>query len=316
MADGVKVGVVTVTYNSCGVIDEFIRSLLQQTHSNFVLYIIDNASADGTLDRVTDYKDARIVVIRNQRNYGVAEGNNQGIKAALTADSVAVLLINNDTEFESSLLETLVEGLTEYACDMIAPKILYHDNRQMIWCAGGGFKPRRGYMGIHHGMGQIDRGQFDKARKVDHAPTCCLLVQKDVFAKIGFMDSCYFVYSDDADFCFRAKRAGLKLFYLPSARLFHKAGSLTGGTESDFTVRYCTRNHIYFVFKNLGFWLGVYHLSDCQLRLLMKLVLRRIGVRRFVIQQRALIEGLRIWRDSPAWRLRGGRAKGIPNCVE
>jgi GT2 family glycosyltransferase len=311
MGDGVKVGVVTVTYNSRGVIDGFLMSLLQQTYSNFALYIIDNASTDETLDRVLEYVDARIVVISNEKNLGVAEGNNQGIKAALAADCAAVLLINNDTEFESTLLKTLVEGLTGYACDMIAPKILFHDNQKIIWCAGGGFRPWRGYMGIHYGIGQIDRGQFDVARKVEHAPTCCLLVQENVFARIGFMDSRYFVYTDDTDFCFRAARAGLKLFYLPSARLLHKASSLTGGAESDFAVRYCTRNHIYFVFKNLGFWLGVYHLSDYQLRLLVKLVLRKIGVARFILQQRALIEGLRIWRDSPVPRLHGDGAKEI-----
>lgn len=301
------IGVVTVTFNSRGVIDAFIANLLQQTHSNFVLYVVDNLSTDGTVDRVRNYEDARIFVISNQRNLGVAEGNNQGIKAALGAGCVAVLLINNDTEFESLLLETLIAGLTEHACDMIAPKILFHDNRQIIWCAGGGFRPWRGYMGIHYGMGQVDRGQFDVVRRIELAPTCCLLVQKDVFAKIGFMDSRYFVYTDDTDFCFRATRARLKLFYLPSARIFHKAGSLSGGAESDFAVRYCTRNYIYFVFKNLGFWLGLYHLSDYQLRLLVKLALRRVGVARFVIQQKALIEGLRIWIDSSRQRLQGVR---------
>jgi hypothetical protein len=149
-------------------------------------------------------------------------------------------------------------------------------------------------------MGQIDRGQFDVARKVEHAPTCCLLVQKDVFTKIGFMDRRYFVYTDDTDFCFRAMRAGLKLFYLPTAQLFHKASSLTGGAESDFAVRYCTRNHIYFLFKNLGCCLGAYYLTDYQIRLLVKLLLRRIGLPRFILQQKALVEGLRVWRDSPA----------------
>jgi GT2 family glycosyltransferase len=307
MADHVKVGVVTVTYNSQDVIDGFLANLLQQTHSNFVLFIIENASTDGTLRKVHECKDARIVVIDNQKNLGVAEGNNQGIQAALAASCDSVLLINNDTEFEPQLLETLLRGLTESGCDMIAPKILFNDDRQIIWCAGGGFKPWRGYMGVHYGMGEIDQGQFDAPREVGLAPTCCLLVEKRVFAKIGYMDSRYFVYTDDTDFCFRATRAGLKLYYLPSARLFHKVSSLTGGTESDFTVRYCTRNYIYFVFKNLGFWLGIYHLLNYQLRLLVKLILRRVSIAKFVIQQKALAEGLGVWRDSMPRRLQGAR---------
>lgn len=300
MVDGAKVGVVTVTYNSRQVMDRFMMSLLRQEYSDFAIYIVDNASTDGILDRVREYEDPRIRVISNQENLGVAEGNNQGIRAALEAGCGSVLLINNDTEFEPSLLKTLVEGLREHACDMVAPKILFHDNRNMIWCAGGGFKPSKGYAGTHYGMGQIDRGQFDVARRVEHAPTCCLLVRKEVFATIGLMDSRYFVYSDDTDFCFRAMQAGLKLFYLPSANLFHKAGSLTGGLESDFTVRYCTRNHVYFMLKNLGLWRGLYYLPEYQFRLLMKLALRRIDMARFILHERAFIEGVKIWRHIPA----------------
>ena len=71
---------------------------------------------------------------------------------------------------------------------MIAPKILFHDGQQVIWSAGGGFSPFKGYAGYHYGLGQIDRGQFDVTQHVNHAPACCLLVRKDVFAKIGFMD--------------------------------------------------------------------------------------------------------------------------------
>jgi len=298
MADGMKVGVVTVTYNSGQVIDTFLSSLLQQTWSDFFLYVVDNASVDCTLERVSGYKDCRIFLIANQENLGVAEGNNQGISAALKAGCRSILLINNDTEFEPYLMEKLIEGLKENACDMISPKILFHDNRQMIWSAGGGFKPWRGYAAFHFGMCQIDRGQFDVIRRVEHAPTCCLLIRKEVFTRVGVMDTRYFVYVDDVDFCYRAKKAGLRLFYLPSAKLFHKASSLTGGSESDFALRYCTRNHIYFMLKNIGPWRSLYYLPEYQLRLLMKLVFRRIGVSRFILHQKAFIEGVRIWRQS------------------
>ncbi len=300
MVDALKVGVVTVTYNSRRVLDGFMLSLLRQTHSDFIFYAVDNASTDGTLDGVCDYKDARVRVISNQKNLGVAEGNNQGIRAALEGGCGSVLLINNDTEFEPSLLEILVQGLREHACDMIAPKILFHDNRKMIWCAGGGFNRSKGCVCVHYGIGQIDHGQFDVTRRVDHAPTCCLLVRKEVFARIGLMDSRYFVYFDDADFCFLAMRAGLKLFYLPSARLFHKASSLTGGQDSDFSVRYCTRNYVYFTLKNLGLWRGLYYLPAYQLRLVMKLAFRRIGVARFLLHQKAFVEGVQVWRHTPA----------------
>jgi GT2 family glycosyltransferase len=300
MGDRMKIGAVTVTYNSRQVIDGFLDSLLHQTYSDFVLYVVDNASSDGTLEVVRRYQDPRIHIIRNQTNVGVAEGNNQGITAALKADCGAVLLVNNDTEFESSLLQLLVDGMVEHACDMVAPKILYHDKPQLIWCAGGGFRPWKGHGGMHYGLGEIDRGQFDTARRIELAPTCCLLIRTEVFGVIGLMDSLYFVYTDDTDFCFRAMREGVKLFYLPSATMLHKVSSLTGGTESDFTIRYCTRNHVYFILKNLGLGRGLYYLPEFQIRLLAKLILGKVGFAKFVLQQRAFLEGVGVWRSSLA----------------
>ncbi|MBZ5501602.1 MAG: glycosyltransferase family 2 protein, partial [Acidobacteriia bacterium] len=140
----------------------------------------------------------------------------------------------------------------------------------------------------------------DAARVVDHAPACCLLVRKEVFARIGLMDSRYFVYLDDTDFCYRAKRAGLRLFYLPSARLLHKASSLTGGPESDFSVRYRTRNQIYFMLKHLGLWRGLYYLPAFQIFLVLKLIFREIDLSGFFLREKAFAEGLRVWRHSVA----------------
>jgi len=298
MADDPKIGVVTVTYNSAQVIDGFMISLLGQRYTSFQAYIVDNASADLTLQRLAEYSDARVNVIRNSENLGVAEGNNQGICRALAAGCDSVLLINNDTEFEADLFEKLFAGLLELDCEMITPKILYFDNPELIWSAGGGFNVLKGYMGVHYGLRQQDGQGFDLPCQVDHAPTCCLLVRRTVFERVGLMDHRYFVYLDDTDFCFRAMRKGVKLFYLPSARVLHKVSSLTGGSESKFTARYCTRNHTYYMLKNLGLWRSLFYLPAFQMSLLAKLVLRKIDMSGFLIRERALLEGLRTWKLS------------------
>src|ERR1700751_1947832 len=100
-----KIGAVTVTYNSGQVIDGFMASMLRQTHPDFALYVVDNASSDQTLERVGQHKDPRVSVIRNQKNVGIAEANNQGSEAALAAGGGDDLFVNNDTEFEPSLLQ-------------------------------------------------------------------------------------------------------------------------------------------------------------------------------------------------------------------
>jgi GT2 family glycosyltransferase len=300
-----RIGMVTVTYNSSAVIEPFLQSVLAQSYSDLLLYAIDNASADDTLAKIARYSDERIRLIRNKTNVGFAEATNQGVAQALQADCESVVFINNDTEFEPSLIEKLHAALREYKCDMVAPKILYHHDRRIIWSAGGGFRPLRGYAGFHFGLDMPDRGQYDTARPVQHAPACCLLVNKGVFSTVGLMDPNYFVYLDDSDFCYRASQAGMKLMYVPSATLLHKASSLTGGPESDFSVRYRTRNQVYFMLKHFGVWRNMFFLPAFQIYQLMKLLSRKIGFREFALRQKAFLEGIRVWNGS---RMRDDRS--------
>lgn len=289
------IGIVTVTYNSRAVIDDFMNSLLKQTHEKYLLYIVDNTSNDDTLQQLANYSDSRIVIIANQVNVGVAEGNNIGIRAALEAGCDSVLLINNDTIFDANLLEKLARGLSEHDCEMISPKILFFDEPERIWCAGGYFSFLR-VTGRHFGLGQNDHGQFDQARAVAYSPTCCMLIKARVFDQLGYMDSRYFAYFDDADFCWRACKAGLKLFYLPDARLVHKVHSLTG-RESDFTLRYGTRNHVFFVLKHFPLWKALVFVSVYHLFIFAKHALLSRSFHRYWICEKAFWEGVSLFRS-------------------
>jgi GT2 family glycosyltransferase len=294
MADGSTIGVVTVTYNSAHVLDGFLSSILAQSHHNFILYVIDNASLDDTLERLARYDDRRIILIANRENAGVAKGNNQGICAALEAGCESVLLINNDTEFGDDLFLRLCTGLRDHQCAMAVPKIMYFEETNHIWCAGGYFDRLKGYLGVHSGQDEVDRGQFDQVRRVEYSPTCCMLIRKEVFERIGLMDEQYFVYFDDADFCLRARNNGIALVYLPKAKLWHKVSSLTGGGESEFAIHQLARNHIYYIRKNFAFWKRLCYLPAYQLRLLYKVLFRIVDWRGFVIRQNAVFEGYKM----------------------
>jgi GT2 family glycosyltransferase len=294
MADHFRVGVVTVTYNSESVIEGFLSSMMAQNCEDFVLYVVDNASADRTREYLDQYRDERIKIIPNRENLGVAHGNNLGIRAALAAHCNSILLINNDTEFGPELLRDLQAGLQDCHCDMIAPKIVYYADSKRVWYAGGFFNPWRGYAGEHVGLGELDRGQFEKTHLVEYAPTCCMLVRSTVFEKLGLMDEQYFVYADDSDFCFRANRSGVRLVYLSTAEVMHKVSSLTGGGQSVFTLRHLTRSHVYFIRKNLGFWKSMYYLPAYQFMLCYKLLLRILDWEGFVIREKAFFEGARV----------------------
>ena len=255
-----KIGLVTITYNSADVLRPFLDCVWQQTHNNLVLYVIDNASEDATRSILEMENDSRLKIINNSTNFGVAKANNQGIESAITDGCDQVLIINNDVEFETTLIEKLLQVQAEKSCSLVTPKMMYFDNPNHIWYAGSWFIKKKGYLPLHRGMKQLDEGQYDEIVEVEYAPTCCLLAKKKVFQDIGLMDEKYFVYFDDTDFSYRVwKDRRHKIFYYPDIKFYHKVGSLTKSFNKeegkifrgDFFIQQNTKNHIYFL-KKIG----------------------------------------------------------------
>ena len=284
-----KVGVVTVLFNSEPVLPEFFASITAQTHRNFTLFAIDNASSDRSLAICHQYG---AVCIQNAVNLGVAAANNQGIAAALAAGCEFVLLLNNDVRFGPELFAQLLAGIHTHQCEMTTPLMLLYDAPETIWCAGGGFVHWLAERPIHYAEADRDTGQFTQPKQVEFTPTCCVLIHRDVFQRVGLMDERYFVYWDDTDFMLRAARRGVKLYFLPQAKLWHKVGALTG-PQSEFTLRYATRNHAYYLRKHLpfllaAFWSAIY---------LSVFAIGAIASPRIRVKLRAWLEGMRMPLD-------------------
>lgn len=252
------IGVVTITFNSASVIEPFMESMLSQTHRDFILYIIDNISSDNTLELIAKYPDERVVIIANQDNVGVAAGNNQGMLKALEDGCEYVMLLNNDVEFEPDLFKKLIREMNDHKFSLITPKMMYHSDPERIWYAGCKWNIQQGYMAPHRGQKEIDTGKYDKVEQVDYAPTCCVLMKKEVIDDIGYMDEKYFAYYDDTDYFYRiSMQKKHKVLYYPFVKFYHKVGGLTKsktGTATQFKfgnfhIRLSTRNKVYYLRK-------------------------------------------------------------------
>lgn len=255
-----KVAIITTTYNSADVLPAFLHCVWQQTYHNLTLYVIDNNSKDSTLSILKAINDPRIFIIANDVNLGVAKANNQGINKALEDNFHYILMMNNDVEFESTLIEKLIRFQQQNNCSLVAPKMTYFDNPDKIWYAGSWFVRNNGYLPLHRGINELDSGQYDKIVEIEYAPTCCLLVRKEVFYDVGLMDEKYFVYFDDTDFLYRVWKDGRhKMMYYPYIKFYHKVGSLTKSFRKErvklyrghFFLEKNIRNQIYFL-KKIG----------------------------------------------------------------
>ncbi|MBS1532542.1 MAG: glycosyltransferase family 2 protein [Bacteroidetes bacterium] len=246
----------TVLFKSDDVLEDFFHSLSVQTFTDYRLYLIDNspgAATDNLIRSVSEkYGITQYDHIKNDGNYGVAKGNNQGIRKALDDGADYVILLNNDIDFRQTfVLGDLVNYAVEHHENIVFPKVMFYGSRR-IQVAGGKFINYKG-VSIGFGVNDEDGEAYNQPGYSGYAPTCFMLISRKVFDTIGYMDERYFVYYDDDDFVYRALKAGFKLYYMPHTEIFHKASFSTGGHESPFSVYQINRNRIYFIKKHFSF---------------------------------------------------------------
>ena len=254
-----KIAIVVLNYNGKENTLACINSIKKLNKSNYKvkLIVVDNASNDGSREALSKIKD--ITLVKNDKNLGYSGGNNIGIKHALSLGSEYILILNNDTIVEKSLIINLINSAKKG--DIVSPKIYFakgfefHKNRykkedlgKVIWYAGGKIDWQN-VIGIHIGVDEVDHGQFSKRLEINLATGACILIRRQVFEKIGFFDEKYFLYLEDMDFCVRAKRAGSKIIFEPKAILWHKNASSGGGSGSGLQDYYISRNRLLFATK-------------------------------------------------------------------
>lgn len=288
-----KLGIITVTYNSSAVIDEFLHSLLYQDAVKWHLYVVDSFSVDDTLSKINTFHSEQITLLAQNENVGFAKGNNLGIAQAITDGCDELLLINNDTIFADDFLSKLLKSRNQYPNAVLTPKIYYPDNRT-IWSAGGGFKPEQAYAAYHIGENELDDGQYDNDSYCDFVPMCCVMIPVSVWHKVGQLDEKYFIYSEDADWFYRAHKLAVKLRYCFEPSLIHKVSSLTGGAKSRTGAWYGSRNRVYFLRKHFSGWLRYKCLSVYCGGMLIKLILRQYSFKEFAWRVSGVMQGFKL----------------------
>lgn len=241
-----KVGIVIVNYNGAKYQNEALKSLYASTFKDFVVVVVDSASTDNSIE-LLEKEYPQIVILRQNENVGVAKGNNIGIEYCLSINTEYVLLMNNDIEMDNRMLSTLVSKANENT--ITVPKIFYYSPNNMVWYGGGYFDWKKG-KAPHVGIGEITEEKYNEEKYVEYSPTTCMLIHNSVFKRIGLIDEEYFMYYDDTDWCVRLLDAGIKILYVPSAVMWHKVSSASGGGASRVKLYYMHRNQLYFLDKH------------------------------------------------------------------
>lgn len=258
-----SVAAVVLNYNGKDVTLEALESLTAMDYPTYHLVVVDNGSTDGSYEAIAE-RFPQVAQVRTEENLGPAGGANLGIRWALDRGHDYVMLLNNDIEVEPGMLTELVR-VAENAPEIgvVGPKGYYYWDRERIWSAGGSLRFAEAIT-RERGEGELDRGQWDETQEVDYVNGCVMLVKRQCFERVGLWDPVFHLSVEDADFCWRVKRAGWTCWYAPKARFWHMVSVSTGGYKPPKTFQ-TARSTAIFIRRYAGlrqwvralFWIAV-----------------------------------------------------------
>lgn len=249
MYSTIKIAIVILNYNGLKDTLECLESLYQMDYKDFICIVIDNNSKIDPKNELMN-RFPQICFIQNSENLGFAQGCNIGIKKGLDLKADYILLLNNDTKVDKKMLSSFIKGIKEKPdVGIFGGKILRYDTPSIIDHFGGFFSKEKGdFRSI--GSGAIV-DQFSSDMKVEYVCGCLMLIKKEVFETIGFLEKDFFLLWEEADFANRALKAHFEIWALADVKVWHKISvSFEGGKiHSDY---YWWRNRLLWMDRNLS----------------------------------------------------------------
>lgn len=215
------VWVVVVGYNNSADSVECLHSLADSTYPRMRTVYVDNGSEEAEFERVAEQVQG-VTILRHPDNVGVARGFNSGMAYALKQGADMVVVYNNDTRSDPEAIALMVER-TQALPDVgiVIPKVYYYDHPASIWAAGSRYR-RFPPAIVLSKTADDDDGRFDAMEDIEFAPYCVALFTRAVLTDVGLLDTVYRFFYEDYDLGLRARAAGYRMVFAPSAHIWHK----------------------------------------------------------------------------------------------
>lgn len=250
------VSIIIVNWNGKHFLKPCLSSILHQSYEHYDVYLVDNASTDGSIEFVeqnytAEIKSGKLKLVKNDKNYGFAEGNNFGIRKAFENPNVKyIATLNADTVAKEDWLEKLVMAAEkDEKVGMCQGKILLMDRKKID---STGLLFYRSATWWDRGEGEIDSGQHDLRREIFGVSAAAALYRREMLEDTAtdgeFFDNDFFGYVEDIDLSVRGKLRGWRSVYEPSAIVYHHRGGTTG-PQSKFLIYHTGRNDLLLIFK-------------------------------------------------------------------
>lgn len=241
-----KISFVIVSYNLKEETAACIESLCSAGAGLDQIINVDNASTDGSISFLRGIFGPSLNLICSDVNKGYAAGVNLGVQAALAEGARWILIMNNDTSVALDFIQAMNRAI-ETSGDTYAlfgPLILFHDFPKKVWYFGDRLVPGTLFTHNPYYMKPFP-AVTREVIPVDFLNGCAMLIHHSVFERIGLFNDSIFMYSEEVDFCWRARQAGFKMAGVTGARMWHKVSASANLLREKSLVQR-TRNQILF----------------------------------------------------------------------
>ncbi len=235
----VELAIVVVSYNvrelTIGCVASVLEALAHDELGSRI-WVVDNASADGSAAAVQG-RFPRVTVIASGRNLGFAGGANLGLQAVAALEPMPpfVLILNPDTILAPGSLGPMVRHLREHPrVGMVGAQLSYADGS---FQHGAFHFPTLAMLALdlwplnHRLMDSSLNGRYPRRLyatgqpfPIDHPLGAAMMVRSATVDEVGPLDTSYFMYCEEIDWCLRIRRAGWEICCVPRARITHLGG--------------------------------------------------------------------------------------------
>lgn len=293
-----KIAVLTVNYHSdqdtLNLVDQLAKCDLPKGVSQ-TTFIVDNDNSKTLCQSLKKYKSAHCLT--SPGNIGFAAGNNLGLTEIISGNYDIVVLVNNDTIVPKNFfIRISTSSITDDSVGAVGGLIYFakgfeyekgytqSEKGKVIWYGGGKIDWNNVYVG-HDLVNQVDNGKL-KIKETPFISGCLLITKPFVLNQVGLFDERYCMYLEDADLCERIKKAGYKLVFDPSIKLWHKVaqGSGIGSSLNDY---FLTRNRLLFGFTYTGIRTKFALLREALRKLLTGTPAQKLAIKDFIFNNYA-----------------------------
>ncbi|MCL4803185.1 MAG: glycosyltransferase family 2 protein [Anaerolineae bacterium] len=270
--------IIVVNWNTCELTTQCLKSVF--AHPPAVAYeviVVDNASADESVTAI-ESRFPEVRLIRSVENKGYAGGNNQGICAS---KGKYCFLLNSDAIVTPGAIDAMIDFLERHPqVGAAGPTLLNPDGSfqgsfaqfPSLWSEVSLFTGiARWTIGPNAPSPRPKPGSM--AEQVDWVAGAAIMVRRSTIDQVGHLDESYALYSEETDLCWRMRRAGWQIWYLPDVNIIHIGGASTNRKSTECYSR-LYRSKVHFFRLAYGLRSAV-----CLSMVLIFLAVSRIGVR-------------------------------------